>query len=94
MEEYLPIIIQMAAGAVGGNIAGSILQAQSFGFLGNSLVGIIGGGMTNRILLEFNVTLNGSGLDHGSIVSDLISGCLGGGLLMLLIAFLRSLIGR
>ncbi|TLU66880.1 hypothetical protein FE810_05080 [Thalassotalea litorea] len=94
MDEYLPLIIQMGAGAVGGNVAGTFLQGLSFGFLGNSLVGIVGGGMTSKVLYAFNVTLTGNSMDYHSVVSDLISGCIGGGLLMLVIAFVRSLFGN
>jgi len=45
MEEYLPLIIQLVSGAVGGNLAGSLMKNLSLGSLWNSVVGILGGGL-------------------------------------------------
>ena len=42
MESLLPLIIQLVSGAVGGNVAGSLMKKFSLGTLGNSLVGILG----------------------------------------------------
>tara|TARA_B100000809_G_scaffold254204_1_gene291127 strand:- start:572 stop:715 length:144 start_codon:yes stop_codon:yes gene_type:complete len=41
MEEYLPLMIQLASGAIGGNLAGSLMKKFSLGTLGNSIVGMI-----------------------------------------------------
>jgi hypothetical protein len=43
MEEYLPLIIQAVAGAVGGNVIGALRRNNSFGPLINSLLGAVGG---------------------------------------------------
>ena len=50
MEEYLPLIIQLVSGAVGGNLAGSLMKKFSLGTLGNSIVGILGGGLGGQLL--------------------------------------------
>lgn len=41
MEEYLPLMIQLSSGAIGGNLAGSLMKKFSLGTLGNSTVGMI-----------------------------------------------------
>ncbi len=39
------LIIQLIAGAIGGNAAGAALKNLSLGTAGNSIVGILGGGL-------------------------------------------------
>ena len=41
----IPLIIQLISGAVGGNIAGAILKNLNLGPIGNSIAGIVGGGL-------------------------------------------------
>ena len=48
--DILGLIIQLIAGAVGGNIAGATLKNFSLGPIGNSLAGIVGGGIGGQIL--------------------------------------------
>ena len=49
MENLLPLIIQLVSGAVGGNIAGSLLKDSSLGPIGNSIAGILGGAVLGYI---------------------------------------------
>jgi len=44
------LIIQLICGALGGNAAGSLLKKQSLGTVGNSIAGILGGGLGGQIL--------------------------------------------
>ena len=46
--EYLPLIIQLITGAVGGNVAGSLMKNLSLGTLWNSVAGIIGVTLLNK----------------------------------------------
>jgi len=41
--DIVVLIIQLLSGAVGGNIAGSLLKNYSLGTMWNSVVGILGG---------------------------------------------------
>ena len=43
--ELVPLLIQLASGAVGGNLAGKLLPNNSLGTIGNSIAGIAGGGI-------------------------------------------------
>ncbi len=49
MESLLPIIIQLVAGAVGGNIAGAVKNF-SLGTTGNTVAGGIGGVILGQLL--------------------------------------------
>jgi hypothetical protein len=44
------LIIQLVSGAVGGNIAGAALKQYDLGSVGNSIVGVIGGGVGAQII--------------------------------------------
>ena len=37
MESLIPLIIQLISGAVGGNVAGSLMKKLSLGTVGNSI---------------------------------------------------------
>jgi len=90
------LIIQLASGAVGGNIAGALLKKFSLGTLGNSIVGILGGGLGGQILAA--VGLGGGGTGDGttvaSIVSSILGGGVGGGVLMAIIGLIRKAMGK
>ena len=45
------LIIQLILGTVGGNIGGVLFKNISLGALGNSIAGIIGGGLGAQVLL-------------------------------------------
>ena len=39
------LIIEAVSGAVGGNVAGAAMKENSLGAMGNSIAGIVGGGL-------------------------------------------------
>ena len=89
----LNLIIQILSGAVGGNLAGNVLKKYDLGTLGNSIVGILGGGLGGQLLAMLTgvggVNATG-GLDLGSILSSVAGGGVGGGILMAIIGMIRS----
>jgi len=87
------LIVQLISGAVGGNIAGSMLKKFSLGTTGNSIVGILGGGLGGQILGMLGMgglAAGGGALDIGSIVSSIASGGVGGGVLMTIVGLIRQ----
>jgi hypothetical protein len=94
MENLVPLIIQLASGAVGGNAAGAGLKNYSLGTIGNSLVGILGGGLGGQLLNVLGVATAGGGMDLGSIVGDIASGGVGGGVLLVIIGIIRKALGK
>lgn len=89
MENLLPLIIQLASGAVGGNLAGALLKKQSLGTLWNSIAGIAGGGLGGQLLGLLGVATSG-GMDISGILSSIAGGGVGGGALMAIIGLIRS----
>lgn len=89
------LIIQLISGAAGGNIAGAVLKKYDLGPIGNSIVGIIGGGLGGQLLGLLGVGGAGAGaaaggLDIGSIVSSVAGGGVGGGVLMAIVGLIRQ----
>ena len=88
------LIISLASGALGGNVAGKVLNNFDQGTLVNSIVGILGGGLGGTILSS----LTGGAVDAGSagslagIVSAVASGTVGGGILLAVVGFVKKLI--
>ena len=94
MENLLPLIIQLVSGAVGGNVAGSLMEKFSLGTLGNSIVGILGGGLGGQLLGMLGIAAGGGGMDIGSIVGSIASGGVGGGVLMVIIGVIKKAISK
>src|SRR5258708_30517603 len=94
------LIIQLLSGAAGGNIIGNILKQYNLGPLGNSIAGIVGGGLGGQLL---NMILGGGaaagtaataatagGLDIGSIVEQIAGGGGRRGGLMLILGLIQT----
>ena len=94
------LIVQLISGAAGGNIAGALLKQFNLGPVGNSLVGILGGGLGGQILGMLGAGGAGvaapaaSGLDISSIVSSVASGGVGGGALMIIVGLIRQMMAK
>src|SRR5262245_50854428 len=91
------LIVQLVSGAVGGNVAGALLKKFSLGRLGNSIVGIRGGGLGGQRLGMLGVGSGGQAggsLDIGSILASVAGGGVGGGVLMAIIGVIRSAMGK
>ncbi len=51
----LGLIIQLISGAVGGNVAGSLMKDANLGPVLNSIIGILGGGLGGQLLAMLGV---------------------------------------
>ncbi len=93
------LLIQLVSGAVGGNVAGAVLKKFSLGTVGNSIVGILGGGLGGQILGMLGMggagaAATGAGMDMGSIVSSVAGGGVGGAVLMAIIGVIRQAMSK
>ena len=87
------LVIQACAGGVCANIAGELLRKYDLGAVGNTISGILGGGLGARFVGAFaggagTDPLRG-GLHLGSIVGQIVSSAVGGGVLMMIIGSAR-----
>lgn len=91
----VPLLIQVISGAVGGNVAGSLMKNSSLGTLWNSVAGIIGGGLGGQLLGLLGIAAAPSGsLDIGSIIGSIASGGVGGGVLMAIIGWVKKAMAK
>ena len=87
----ISLIIQLISGAVGGNIAGAAMKESSLGTLGNSIAGIIGGGLGGTILqMVMGTAAAGGGLDLQSILANVAGGGVGGAILMAVVGIIKN----
>ncbi len=81
METWLPIVIQLVAGLLGGNLAGSGLKEKSLGSTGNSIAGALGGLGLGQLLPLLGLGGGGSATDIGSLLTSVLGGGGGGAIL-------------
>ncbi len=93
----LALIIQLLSGAVGGNVAGSLLKGSSLGTLWNSVAGIAGGGIGGKLLGMLSPAMGAAAasgsMDLTSILGSVGGGLVGGGVLMSIIGFIKKAMG-
>jgi uncharacterized membrane protein YeaQ/YmgE (transglycosylase-associated protein family) len=93
--DLLALLIQIISGAVGGNIAANIFKDLDLGPLGNSIAGVLGGGIGGQLLNTLGVAAGtGGSLDLGSIIGNIVSGGVGGGILMAIVGLIKNLMGK
>ncbi len=93
--DLVSLLISLVSGAVGGNIAGAAMKEKSLGAVGNSIAGIVGGGLGGVILRAIGVyAQSGGGLDLGSIVGNVAGGGIGGAVLLIIVSLIKSAMAR
>lgn len=87
------LIISLLSGVAGGNIAGaSVKDDKNLGGLGNTITGILGGGLGGIILQLLGVgdQAGSAGLDISSILASIGSGGVGGAILQLIVGYIKK----
>ena len=74
------LIIQIIAGALGGNAAGAASKDMSLGTVGNTIAGAIGGGAGGQLLAAFIPMLEqtSSTVDIGALAGQAVGGGVAG----------------
>jgi uncharacterized membrane protein YeaQ/YmgE (transglycosylase-associated protein family) len=91
---FVPLLIQLISGAAGGNLAGSLFKSLGLGSIGNSIAGIVGGGIGGQFFEKLVGAENSDMPDSFIFLSSAVGGGLGGGLLTIIIGFLKGAIHR
>jgi uncharacterized membrane protein YeaQ/YmgE (transglycosylase-associated protein family) len=105
MEGIIGFIIQIIAGAIGGNAAGAAAKNYSLGTAGNSIAGAVGGLILGQILSALGigepgmVTAEGAapaagGMDVGALISQVIGGGAGGAVLTLIAGVVKNMMQK
>lgn len=102
MDSIVNLIISLVAGAIGGNAAGAAMKDKSLGTLGNSIAGIIGGGVGGQILAALGLfpglgegaAMAGGQFDIGALIGNIAGSGVGGAILMAIIGIIKQAMGR
>lgn len=102
--EIINLLISLISGAVGGNIAGAAVPDKSLGVLGNSLSGILGGGLGAYLLqatgllshaaAAANTVAHAGGVDLASVLGDIGGGGVGGAVLTLIVGLIKNALDK
>ena len=86
------LIVELVSGAVGGNVAGAAMKDKSLGTAGNSIAGIVGGGLGGAILQAVmgGAAAGGGSMDMSNILSNVGGGGVGGAILMIVIGLIKN----
>jgi hypothetical protein len=88
------ILINLIAGAVGGNAVGKSSPTFDLGTLGNTIAGLVGGGVLGQIITlmwpAIAASLQGGNFDIGSIVAQAIGGGAGGAILTAIVGAIKN----
>ena len=103
MEAIIPIIVQLIGGAAGGGLMGKLVKGADMDKVVNMITGAIGGvggtaiaGMIPALdgLLGKGAAMAGDvavgGLDIGALAGQGATGLVGGGLLTLIVGFVKN----
>lgn len=88
MEQFVPLLIQVAAGATGGFLVHKVLPEISLKHWIHSTLGALGGIAGGGILRFLEITSQ-TKVDLAVVVSSIAGGCVGGILLTVLVLYLK-----
>jgi uncharacterized membrane protein YeaQ/YmgE (transglycosylase-associated protein family) len=86
------LFISLISGAIGGNVAGRLLKDKSLGILGNSIAGIVGGGLAGSPIGRWEGGLAGN--VPAVFMTDIVGSAIGGGVLILIYALRKEIMLR
>ncbi len=88
------LIIDLVAGAIGGNGVGKASPKLDLGTIGNTLVGLVGGGLLGQliplILPAVQQSMESGNLSVGGVLGNLVSGGAGGAILTAIVAAIKN----
>jgi uncharacterized membrane protein YeaQ/YmgE (transglycosylase-associated protein family) len=92
--DTVALLVQLISGAIGGNVAGSLLKKLSLGTIGNSIVGILGGGLGAVLFNALGLDTGTGDLDVGSVIGRIAGGSAGGAVLMAIVGAIRNAMNK
>ncbi|CAA6811515.1 MAG: Unknown protein [uncultured Sulfurovum sp.] len=93
--EYIMLALPYIMGAIGGNITGKLLPSLNLGTLGNSIAGIVGGGIGGTLLGMVGVNAGAAtSLDVASLLGGAGAGAIGGAVVMFVVGLIMKLLSK
>ena len=91
---YLPLLIQLVSGVIGGNALGRSVKSLNLGTVGNSIAGLVGGGLGGQLIASLAGGGAAGGMDVGSVVGSIAGGLVGGGAVTAASAFFKMVLAK
>jgi hypothetical protein len=90
------LIIQIIAGAIGGNAAGATMEKANLGTTGNTIAGALGGLGGGQLLSALIPALAGSagGVDLASIAGQLVGGGVSGAIVTAIVGLIMNAMAK
>jgi len=95
--DIVSLIIQIVAGAVGGNAAGAAMKQKSLGTAGNSAAGAIGGLILAQVIerltgapVTADAAAAAASMDIGALIKELIASGAGGAILTAIVGMVKN----
>jgi uncharacterized membrane protein YeaQ/YmgE (transglycosylase-associated protein family) len=94
--DIINLLISLISGAVGGNVAGAAMPEKNLGGIGNTIVGLLGGGLGDFILKALGILATtgvagaSDNLDLSSILANIGVSGVSGGALTAIIALIKD----
>jgi hypothetical protein len=87
-------IINLIAGAIGGNASGAALKQFDMGTLGNTIAGLVGGGVLGQIITllwpALSTAVSGGSFDITTFLTQLVGGGVGGVVLQIIAGAIKN----
>ncbi len=88
------ILINLVAGALGGNAAGKASPTFELGTIGNTIAGLVGGGVLGQLVAllipAVTAAAQSGDLSIGGIITQIVSGGAGGAILTAIIGAIKN----
>ncbi len=95
--DLISLLLPFFSGAAGGNLVGGILKNFNLGSVGNSLAGLVGGGVGSLILgnlLGMPMPSGAVDPDGAALLGQILGGGAGGGVMTIIVGMLQKMLGR
>lgn len=95
--DFVTLLLPFFSGAAGGNLIGGIAKNLNLGSLGNSLAGLVGGGLGSLVignLLGIPMTATGAEADGSALLGQILGAGAGGGIMTAIVAMLQKSLSR
>jgi uncharacterized membrane protein YeaQ/YmgE (transglycosylase-associated protein family) len=90
--DIVNLLVSLVSGLIGGNATGAVAKENSLGVIGNSLTGLIGGGLGTYIAQATDLLskVHAGNLDITALLGTIGSGGAGGIILTLIAGFIKK----
>lgn len=95
--DLIQLLLPLFSGAAGGNLVGGVLKNFNLGTVGNTLAGLVGGGVGSLVLgnlLGMPMPVAGVDPDGAALLGQILGGGVGGGVMTMIVGVLQKMLSR